>query len=152
MGNKLFIQNFTTVDNMLMRLQPWDLKKAGLPKTEADFGYNFKMVSDVYQQLGIKDNFCETVILFDAVVGNYDRLSNLSNWGYFKSSADGSNSSCPLYDFNLAHPYQKNQYLHLLKPQLKEQHKRILMQWEPIIREFYGETAWLYNITELQQG
>ena len=142
---ELFVHNFTQPGTMLMRIQPWDLNIASASKVPSDFGYTFAALDAVYKNLGVKGDFHIITALFDAVVSNYDRATNLPNWGYFKSGTDGTNTHCPLYDFNLAHPEQQNMYLHIIKPQVTQDHKTLLKQWRQAV-ETHGYRMWLDNI------
>lgn len=144
-NTELYIHNFTEVGVMLMRLQPWDLQVSSMSKVPADFGYSFSAVDTVYKRLGITGHFHIVNVIFDAIVSNYDRLQNLSNWGYFKSGIDGKNVHCPMYDFNLAHPYQRNMYLHIVKEQLTQEHKVWLKRWRPVVAS-HGYPVWLENL------
>ena len=145
---ELLIHNFTEPGKMLMRLQPWDLGIRSTDDISSSFGYDILAVDKAYRDLGIENDFHITTLLFDVIVTNYDRLTNLSNWGYFKDGKTGKNTSAPLYDFNLAHPDQKNQYLHIIKPQLIAKHKILLRSWRNTIAS-YGYPAWTENVDEL---
>ena len=146
--NEIYIYNLTDKENMLMRLQKWDIGLVGRQHIPREFGFILDKVQKAYHKLGIDDDFALTTILFDSVVSNYDRAVNLSNWGYFKSPDTGTNRSAPMYDFNLAHPHQKNMYLHYIKGWLAEEHKTLLNKWLPIV-ENHGVESWVWNIRQL---
>jgi len=145
---ELLVHNFTKQGTMLMHLQPWDLEVKTRAKVSTNFGYTFSEVDVVYKRLGISGDFHIVTILFDAVVGNYDRVRNLSNGGYIKSGIDGKNMHCPLYDFNLAHPNQKHMYIHIVRAQITEKHKALLRRWYPAV-EAHGIPFWVENINDL---
>jgi len=144
---ELYVHNFTEPGKMLMRLQPWDLSAVDV-KRNGDFGYTFTSVDKVYKNLGIEGNSHIVTVLFDAVVGNHDRIKNLTNWGYFKSGVSGKNTACPMFDFNLAHADQKNMFLHIVKKQITEEHNALLRQWKPVVAS-HGEPFWLENVNDL---
>ncbi|MDR0272206.1 MAG: hypothetical protein LBI27_02680 [Clostridiales bacterium] len=144
---EIYINNFTSAEKMLMRLQTWDLEKGSFSKLRG-FGINFSRVKAAYEKIGIAGNFHEINILFDAVVSNYDRDHNLTNWGYFKSAVDGSVSHCPMYDFNLALPYEKNENLSVIKSQLTDAHKNILRSWRESVAT-HGFSVWVENLDTL---
>jgi hypothetical protein len=146
--NELYIHNFTKAGKMLMHFQPWDLDVKRRDSVPTDFGYSFQAVGDVFKKLGVKGDFYETFILFDAIVGNWDRAYNLTNWGYYKDGKTGENAFCPMYDFNLAHPHQDNLFLHLVRKQVTNKHRAILKQWKPIV-EVHGYPCWLNNLENL---
>ena len=147
-NTELYIHNFTNPDVMLMRLNYWDLPASSKAKVPSDFGYSFSKVDSVYKRLNIQGYSHIITILFDVIVSNYDRITNLSNWGYFKSGIDGKNAHCPMYDFNLAHPHQRNMYLYTVKPQLTYEHKRLLMKWRSVVAS-HGYPMWIENLDKL---
>ncbi|GHU92804.1 hypothetical protein FACS1894208_00730 [Clostridia bacterium] len=140
--NSIAIENLTTHGKMLLPL-------GGKLK----YGYSFRAVQGLFSQMGVAQ--CELIlrtILFDAVVANYDRYENGSNWARMAVEANGSLSFhvSPMYDFNLAHRGTDNPYLRSIAETgiAGSSAKAILDEWQPVIAAF-DDSCWLKNLTTL---
>ncbi|MCL1807909.1 MAG: hypothetical protein FWG31_09440 [Oscillospiraceae bacterium] len=121
---------------------------------ESAVGYDVSSVSTVYAKYGIPrieaEEYVLRTVLFDAIVGNYDRYQNMSNWAIYKDSDTGANKLPPVYDFNLAHLDAPNIYLRkiveiIFAQAFARQAKVLLNEWKPHVRH----SAWMSNLTEL---
>ena len=152
----VFIRNLSSPQRMLLDFG------SVLPRNSLKDGYIFEYVQALYTQVGFScvHDYIMRVILFDAIIGNEDRRHNQGNWGFFKSTADGSVCLAPAYDFNLA--YSMPVDAALLQERIKGivsagkaiQALDALQAWEPTVREFCGEydyEVWHNNFKRLQK-
>lgn len=82
--------------------------------------------------------------LFDAVIGNNDRQSNMGNLAVLKNTITGELKFPPMFDFNLAHNWQLNMYLMntailLHKDNLADNAIQTLIKWGTIPNRFWEE-------------
>jgi hypothetical protein len=99
--SNVIVKNITDLDWMLITYLQMGIKVNG---------YSPKAVASIYAN---KENEILALkqILFDAVVGNGDRKTNMGNLAVLKHSSTGEIKFPPMFDFNLAHLEQKNYYL-----------------------------------------
>ena len=95
----VLIRNLSDADKMLL-----DFGSVLEPESLIN-GYNLDDVQAMYSLVGFGDvrDYILKINLFDFVIGNSDRRRNQGNWGFYKSTEDGSVSLSPAYDFNLAY-------------------------------------------------
>jgi len=154
-GNSIYIDNISDLTWMLLPLNwttPSDLKiNRGHDIAEMINSYDGILMSSTAERVIIK------TLLFDAIVSNDDRRTNMSNWGYYKHSATGATRPAPLYDFNLAHVNQNTMYVNSVidsfnsKDVYKKTAKEYLDKWESGIKAF-GAEKWFENYKRLTEG
>lgn len=144
---ELLIVNCTDTSQMLMNLSYYGKKPNG---------YNPREVAEDLTDCGVTGaclDWALKTVLFDMVVGNNDRYTNYSNWGFYKSSDTGKCTLAPLFDFNLAHTEQPNQYLTYISKNLKENELlndayKILSGWNDRVKVF-DVPVWHNNLMEM---
>ncbi|GHU95386.1 hypothetical protein FACS1894208_08100 [Clostridia bacterium] len=96
--NELYLENIADSSRMLLNFDMLSLKVNG---------YNVREVTGAFRKLGfatdMSDLYALRTVLFDAIVGNYDRFTYMPNWGVYKSPDTGKYSCSPLYDFDKLH-------------------------------------------------
>lgn len=132
--NTILIYNISDTDWMLITFQQLGIK--------AD-GYSPKGIASAFA-----DNTAEkkalVQVLFDAVVGNNDRHSNMGNLAVLKNANTGEYEFPPMFDFNLAHHRQKNFYLGavsrtIFADGLAETAINILQNWGHIANQYWEQ-------------
>jgi hypothetical protein len=153
-GNSIFIENMTDTRQMLLPLS-WSTPS----NVRAGRGHDVIKMRLAYKDflpLETAEEFIVRTIMFDAIVANDDRRTNMSNWGYFKHSETGVCAEAPLYDFNLAHLNQNTMYLDRIVASVKSMDsyaataRRYLESWEVGIRAF-GAEKWTENWENLSR-
>jgi hypothetical protein len=151
-GNEIFIKNMTSPKQMLLPLS-WSTPS----NARVSRGHNIVQMRLAFKNIWEAEaatDFIVRTILFDAIVSNDDRRTNMSNWGYFKDAETGVCTPAPLYDFNLAHLNQNTMYLPRIIEAFKGASKdskmysaiarEYLLSWEEGVKDF-GAGKWVEN-------
>jgi hypothetical protein len=154
-GNAIFIENMTDTSKMLLPIS-WSTPS----NIKVSRGHDVMKMRLAFREFLDDDSAIEFIvrtILFDAIVANDDRRTNMSNWGYFKCPDSGECSPAPLYDFNLAHLNQNTIYLNRIIESIKSQSMYVkiargyLESWEGGVKDF-GAVKWIENWEGLING
>lgn len=154
-GNAIFIENITDMEKMLLPLS-WSTP-SNIRVSRGHDIFKMRLAYKDFLDLEAAESFVIRTVLFDAIVSNDDRRTNMSNWGYYKNADNGVCFEAPLYDFNLAHLNQNTMYLPQIISSIKsyesytEKAVTYLEKWEDGVKEF-GAEKWVENWEALVRG
>jgi hypothetical protein len=143
-AKEISLINLTTPDTSLITLEQMGIEVEG---SSVD-----KMV-EAYRKAGANGNIKRKVlstIIFDAIIGNPDRISNNSNWAVIQNNHTGRREVSPLYDFNTADIKSENNRLDLIVSSIKrEGHsniaKKLLLKFSDEVAEI-KVNSWIKNM------
>ena len=147
-GNTIFIENMTDTTQMLLPVC-WTTP-SNIRVSRGHDVLKMRLAYKEFLDLETAQDFLIRTILFDAIVANDDRRTNMSNWGFYKNADTGVCSEAPLYDFNLAHLNQNTMYLDKIIGSIKSMKeyaaiaRKYLEKWEDGVKAFEA-VKWVEN-------